>query len=141
MDIWVASAGENRHRMVMVTASFRHDAVLETRSLLLHDFAHYAVESALGIEHGFYGLVAAGHADPVALREHTVDPDVWAGLMAVEQQVVQLQTAFKWGDGAEMPGWQVLRSVHGAWRKVGSGEALHLVWPGAPPRVEVPPWT
>lgn len=32
------------------------EAVLETRSLLLHDFAHYAVEATLGTTAGFYGL-------------------------------------------------------------------------------------
>ena len=35
---------------------------LETRSLLLHDLVHYAVESEAPIRDGFYGLLAEGVA-------------------------------------------------------------------------------
>lgn len=33
---------------------------LETRSVLLHDLCHYAVESELQLVHGFFGRLAAG---------------------------------------------------------------------------------
>ncbi len=33
---------------------------LETRSVLLHDLCHYAVESELQLDHGFFGRLAAG---------------------------------------------------------------------------------
>src|SRR5262245_11354117 len=50
-----------RHRFELVRdGGTREGAELETRSLLLHDFIHYAVEASAGISYGFYGRLAAG---------------------------------------------------------------------------------
>src|SRR5262245_22404560 len=50
-----------RHRFELVRdAGAREAAELETRSLLLHDFIHYAVEASAGVSYGFYGRLAAG---------------------------------------------------------------------------------
>lgn len=109
------------------------DTVLETRSLLLHDLSHYAVEAELGVEHGFYGLLASG-VGLEALREQQLDPEVWEQLMAVEFQVVKLQTAFKRGDVLVGDrAWRRLRSLHGAWSKARMGEAVQLDWPASDP--------
>lgn len=136
MDVWFAPVGPDRHRAVLVTVDGRrHDTELPSRSYLLHDLAHYAYEAAVGAEDGFFELVGRGAVDPMHLREHGVDPGVWAGLMEVEKRVVRLQTAFKAGDAADLPGGPELRALVGAWRKVRFGQALHLRWPDATPTV------
>lgn len=136
MDIWVTRLNPRTHRLRVERGGHDPvDSVLETRSLLLHDFAHYAVEAEHGIEDGFYGLLADG-ADPDDLREQRLPPEQWERLMKVEFAVVRLQSAFRRGevlvgDGA----WRRLRSLHGAWSKARMGEAVHLQWPPAPPEL------
>jgi hypothetical protein len=57
-------------------------AELDSRSFLNHDFAHLAVEAELELEHGFWGLVAAGAAlagiglegDGISLAERLAGP-------------------------------------------------------------------
>lgn len=140
MQVWIARVDPKTHRFVARRPPHHPvDVVLETRSLLHHDFAHYAVESTLQIEDGFFGLVAAG-ADATALREHRMPPEEWAALMAIEREVALLQTAFK--QGPHRPDdrvWERLRALHGAWSKVRTGEALALSWPAGEPVVQVVP--
>jgi hypothetical protein len=137
MEIWFTRIDPKHHRFRVARPGFDPiDATLETRSMLLHDFAHYAVESALEINFGFYGLLAAG-ASLTELRDpdHLV-PGQMEALLGIEQRVALLQTRFKRGDESEAsPEWSVLRAVHGAWSKTRQGEALRLRWPGAPPQV------
>ena len=48
MQIWFARIDPKTHRMVVERPPHaRVDVILETRSLLVHDFAHWAVETAL----------------------------------------------------------------------------------------------
>mgnify|MGYP000120534982 FL=1 len=107
------------------------DALLESRSLLLHDLVHYAVEASPPIAHGFYGRLFAG-AQPEALREGT---EAWEDLLAVEGRVARLQTAFKRGLATDDLALPRLRALWGAWRKVGRGQALRLAWPPGDPEV------
>jgi hypothetical protein len=58
-----------RHRIELVREDApRESSELETRSLLLHDFIHYAVEASAGIQDGFYGRLASG--DTLASLTH-----------------------------------------------------------------------
>lgn len=109
--------------------------VLETRSLLLHDLCHYAVESAMGTEGGFYGRLAEGWSLD-ALRDGRLAGADLDAMMGIERRVAMLQSAFRKGrEGHDPEAWRRLRAVWGAWRKVRQGEQLVLVWPPGPPEV------
>lgn len=129
-----------QHRMcVLREAGQSIDAVLETRSLLLHDFAHYSLESVQRYHHGFFGLLAAG----CSLEDLRAGRGVAAKgpLMAIEREVALLQSAYRWnrteplGKARTARCYEVLRSIDGAWSKVKRAQALELWWPDPEPRV------
>jgi hypothetical protein len=122
---------------------------LETRSFLLHDFVHYAVESEAGLQNSFYGLLARG-ADYDAMQQ-----PISGEAMQTEFVVGPLQTAIK-GEvdaaafvalmvevqqqmGGAAPDWltpdmieratQRLRSLQGRWKATPFGETMELVFP------------
>lgn len=130
MQIWISRIDPKTHRFRALRPPHPPvDLVLETRSMLLHDFAHYALEATLETDQGFYGLVAAG-ADVPTLREHQLPPDQWEELMALEGMVAMLQSSFKRGERRSGDAsWELLRAVNGAWSKARQGEALFLPWP------------
>ncbi len=81
MEIVLTRLDDRSHELAVVRADgSRESKVLETRSLLLHDFAHLAVEAELGLHGGFFGTVASGAsiypadgADPTA----EATPEAW----------------------------------------------------------------
>jgi hypothetical protein len=124
---------------------------LETRSFLLHDFVHYAVETAADLRNSFYGQLAGG-AGYDAMAD--TGPDTPEG-MKTEFVVGVLQGAVK-GDvdpetfvrqfkaasanvGREPPEWltpqviaialQRLRQIQGRWRATPFGQAMELEFP------------
>lgn len=134
MQLWFCPHDPRRHRLVVARPPHAPvDALLETRSLLLHDLTHFALETHHGWEHGFYGALARG-LDPADLREGRVAPELWEQMLAVEGPVVRLQGAFQRGE-PDHPGYPLLRALMGAWRKTGRGAALHLTWPHSEARV------
>ena len=135
MQLWFARVDPKTHRMVVERAPHaRIEVVLETRSLLVHDFAHWAVETALEAGAGFYGHLAAG-LSLEALREPLADPEAQAVLMDVERKVAMLQSAFRKGRARDMLGADTLRRLDGAWRKTKQGEALTVTWPEPAPAI------
>ena len=138
MVIWLSPANPRQHHFVVHRPPFaRLDTLLETRSLLLHDLCHYAIEAELGTHEGFYGRVAAG-ADPGALREASLDEAEWAALLRIEGIVVQLQATFK-RRAASGPAAHRLQGLWGAWAKVRPPKGLLLTWPPGPPTVALRP--
>lgn len=137
MKIYVVRVDPKRHRLRIERPGHATvDVILETRSFLLHDFAHYAVESALETSEGFYGHLAAGVSLEALRAPERLGEERLAALMRIERQVAVLQSAFKKGTAApSTPGVQLLRAVWGAWKKTRQGEALLLCWPGAAPEV------
>jgi hypothetical protein len=121
---------------------------METRSLLTHDLAHFAVESEAGLQDGFYGRLAR-RGSYAALAE--MDDDV----LGVERVVVAFQGAARTGADAaatwerlqatfgameeRLPTWidlptaarihRRLRSLLGEWRAVPFGETMELRFP------------
>ncbi|MEZ4317097.1 MAG: hypothetical protein R3F61_06325 [Myxococcota bacterium] len=139
MEIHLERHDPEHHHFVVVRDPFpRVDVLLESRSMLLHDLVHYAVEASGRLDHGFYGLLAAG-VDPAVLRGEPgtggpaagsgVDADVWARLMEVEGRVVRLQSAHRRGERADDPASRLLVAVTGAWAKTRMGDRLVLSWP------------
>lgn len=139
---------EARHRFEAVRAGGVSEALeLETRSYLLHDFVHYAVEMEAGLQTGFYGQFARGgvYDDPA--------PGTEGG--KIELVVAALQTASKgdvdapafvgqlkayWAQiGGEPPVWltpvmiagalERLRQLQGRWRATPFGATMEIAFP------------
>jgi hypothetical protein len=152
-----------RHELAIVRPDGRRESLLcETRSTLMHDFIHYAVEGAARIESGFWGRLAAGRTlAEMNDRAGLPSADEAAEMATVEQFVGALSGATKGvaaaelvagiaryaaGTRAAMPPWlteavvveaqERLRRLAGAWRATPPGAAVELDWPpDAPPRV------
>ncbi len=61
MRIRFRKISNERHALEIVREDGRSEsAEFETKSVLIHDFLHYAVESAAGLTDGFWGALAAG---------------------------------------------------------------------------------
>ena len=142
MKVWFIPLDPKQHRFrVERDKGELIDVALETRSLLLHDLAHYAVEATGGLANGFYGLLAAG-TSLAALREPGgLARDVFDALMVIERRVAMTQSAFKKRGPGEDDASRGLRQLWGAWSKTRHGCALRLDWPALAPEVMdfVPP--
>lgn len=77
MLIRLTKLSDRRHRLEVVRADRTREAVeLETRSFLLHDFIHYAVESEAELRDSFWGGLAGGRTMAelyAAMKEATRD--------------------------------------------------------------------
>jgi hypothetical protein len=81
----------DRHRFEIVRRDgTRESHELETRSSLLHDLAHYAVEVEAGLAESFYGRLAQG----LAYAELTTTPSTTSEAMQTERVVVLLQNPY-----------------------------------------------
>jgi len=77
-----------RHRLEFVRDDGTSEArELETRSALLHDLVHYAVETEAGLEASFYGQLAGGKTYEALTAEPSDDPEA----MQTEAVVARIQ--------------------------------------------------
>jgi hypothetical protein len=145
-----------RHRLELVRDDgTRETRELETRSALLHDLVHYAVETEAGLTASFYGLLASGKSYEALTAEPAGDPEA----LQTELVVVRVQGIAKndtWSDvdpeafaqsitagfralGHEPPSWlsgdlivrvrERLRRVQGRWRATPFHQTLALEFP------------
>lgn len=163
MRILIRKISGERHELTIVRADGRRESLLcETRSVLMHDFIHYAVESAARIETGFWGRLAYGRTlAQMNDRAGLPSADEAAEMATVERFVGALSGAVKEVPAAELvagirryaaamdtevPHWltepvvvdaqERLRRLVGAWRATPAGAAMELDWPPhAPPHV------
>ena len=163
MRILLRKASGEQHELTIVRPDGRRESLLcETRSVLTHDFIHYAVESAAGIETGFWGRLAHGRTlAEMNHREGLPSADEAAEMATVERFVGAMSGAAKEVPAAELiagirryaaamdgevPAWlteavvvdaqERLRGLVGAWRATSVGAAVELEWPpNAPPHV------
>ena len=107
---------------------------------LPHDLAHYAVESALGMEFGFWGCIAAGGSLRITratqrkgrntrtgrgvLRDHAQD------LAAAEDAISKAVAAWTRREPSRVT--DALDTMLGRWEALRRGEAFVLVWPTPP---------
>jgi hypothetical protein len=157
MEIRLTRLTDDRHRLEIVRADgSREDATLETRSYLLHDLLHLAVEAEARLETGFWGCLAAGKTladmndrSGRAMQEYSGD------MATVEQAVGALTSAAKgvdaatvmaglqrWLDAQEKapPPWldqafivrvqERMRGLMGHWRATRHGQTMTVSWPG-----------
>ena len=128
--------GTNRHRAVAV----RPDGTVVELVVYAygdappHDLVHFAVESALGLEWGFWGLLAAG-ATFDALAEvgtHGRPPAGDATLVA--EHVADLLAAEALANGGfrdHAEAVAAVEAIHAQWQTVAVGGKLRLTWPAA----------
>lgn len=149
MRILMTRTSPDRHRFAIVRADgSREEANLETRSLLVHDLVHYAVETEVPFRLGFYGLLAAGQT-LAALSDTTQPWPTGTEVAAAESLVGPLQSMLKGGafDPVEArakfelfhstpPSVELLgrigsrfRDVFGRYSSTRFGETLELEWP------------
>lgn len=133
------------HRFEAIRDDGAHELrEFETRSLLLHDFVHLALESEGGLSAGFFGTLARGAAYDA--------PRPGSEAMALEAVVGPLQSALK-GEvdpqafverlravqvsiGTQTPAWltpaliartlERLRQLQGQWRATPFGQTMEI---------------
>lgn len=149
MRILMTRVNSDRHLFAIVRADgSREEANLETRSLLVHDLVHYAVEREVPFHKGFYGLLASGQTLS-ALNDTTKPWPAGTEIAAAEGLVGPLQSMLKGGDfdpitaraqfelfRPDPPAVELLdrigsrfRSVFGRYSSTRFGETLELDWP------------
>jgi len=145
-----------RHRLEVVRDDGTREAKdLETRSALLHDLVHYAVETEAGLKSSFYGRLAGGDTyealstmpsgDAEAMQTEAVvariqgiaKDDAWPGADA--EEIARSITAGFHSLGVEPPAWltgdlivrvrERLRRVQGQWRATAFHQTLVLEFP------------
>jgi hypothetical protein len=164
--IFFRKVSGEQHELTIARPDARRESLLcETRSVLMHDFIHYAVESAAQLETAFWGLLAQGRtlaqmndraglpSAEEAAEMATVERFVGALSGAVKEvPAAQLIAGIRRYAGAmesDVPPWlteavvvdaqERLRRLVGAWRATPAGAALELDWPAnAPPLVTSP---
>ena len=156
MQIRLTRLTNERHRIEFVRDDGTREAhELETRSALLHDLVHFAVETEAGLRASFYGRLASGETYDALT---TVPPATFEA-MQTEHVVVRVQSiakSDKWSDvdpdgfaqsiaasfrsvEHEPPPWlngdliarvrERLRRVQGQWRATPFHQALALEFP------------
>jgi acyl-homoserine lactone acylase PvdQ len=145
-----------RHRLELVRDDGTWEAhEMETRSALLHDLVHYAVETEAGLAASFYGRLASGKTYEALMTEQPADPeamqtegvvgriqgiaknDAWSGIDA-ESFAESIATGFR-SAGDDPPVWltgdliirvrERLRRVQGQWRATPFHQTLLLEFP------------
>ncbi|QDU68048.1 hypothetical protein [Engelhardtia mirabilis] len=144
MRIVFTKLTDQRHRLELRREGYPCEAVeLETRSLLLHDLTHFAVEARAEITEGVYGRLAAGSS--LAELAQAVEAP---GLAMAEDLVGPMQSLFN-GRGSRERYLELgrarypqvvdeafvddvlesLRRLVGRWRATPFGGSMELTWP------------
>ncbi len=146
MEVAIVREEGRRHRAVAVRddGSVVRFVVHDHGDSAPHDLVHFAVEGALGLPWGFYGLLAAGapfealtalegggDAPPELLVEHRDE------LLAAERLVSELGdprggTPAGLDDGAAERARACVEALHARWRELPVGGRLRLRWPPDP---------
>lgn len=148
MRITFTKLTDERHRLSIARDDGSAESCeLETRSFLLHDLVHYAVEAEAPIADGFWGLLARGTtlaqlaerdrpaplSEGILVAESLVGPmqSVWQGRLSAERYVEMVPEACPVAvDAAFVERVHArLRRLWGAWRATPFRAALELDWP------------
>lgn len=146
MEVTFTKLADDRHEVAVVRADGSTERrVLDSRSFLRHDLAHWAVEAELGLAGGFWGSVAGGAS---LAGEGLAGPD----LDLAERLSGPVQTLMR--TGAEAAAYRAVverlgpagadpgvadrvhervRALRGHWNATPYGGAMTLTWPAAAP--------
>jgi hypothetical protein len=120
---WMASPPKRKRFQGTTMASGRD---------LPHDLAQFVVESALDLQHGFWGLLASGATFKSVPGRRRTQPgrqliqSHGAALNATEH-LVNAHVA-KWRAGASTPVGPALDAMLARWRTLPAGEELRVEW-------------
>jgi hypothetical protein len=156
MRIRLTKLNDARHALEIERDDGRRERVeLETRSTLLHDLTHFAVEEAAGLDAGFFGSLAAGKTLAELAQGAAEGMGQYAGeALQIERTVAVLQRMPKTGEGPgaahdritamlavqgeRPPAWftlELVTGVHdrmrrllGHWMATPYGSAMELDW-------------
>jgi hypothetical protein len=158
MRILIHKLSDERHVLALEReGGTGEQAECETRSLLLHDLLHYAVEAEAGLDQGFWGALARGRTlDDMNDRSGAAMAGELPQLMVIEQIVGALSSiakgpspdalatalhAYAGALGTRLPDWltadfiarvrERMRSLTGHWKAIRFGETMELTWPDA----------
>lgn len=155
MKIQIKKINNHQHKLKITRTDGSTESVTcETRSLLIHDLTHFAVESEAGLKTGFWGLLASGKTlDELNDRSGESLQNERSEIMDIEKIVAVLQGLTK-GQSAEMlfdaihhqvaslewslPSWfdldlihrvdQRLKGLLGHWKATPFGESMEISW-------------
>ncbi len=154
MRILLTKISDERHALEIVRSDGSRETVeLVTREALFHDLLHYAVESTLPTQCGFWGTLASGKtmADLndrtfESVKENAKILSLVEGIVGVMSSVVampvdQAFAKLRWfseSQGKEPPDWcsesfvatvsERMRRLLGQWKSTPYGESVEIVW-------------
>ena len=115
----------------------------ETRSFLMHDLLHYAVEREAGLDIGFWGTLAAG-TPMTENAELVIVEQIVGALHGLTKQRPAAEVAagirrYAEANGAPLPPWltdemiegaqERMRQLRGHWNATPFGGVMELDWP------------
>lgn len=147
----------DRHRLEIVRDDgSTESAELETKSLLMHDLIHFAVESEAGLEKSFWGSVYSGKSFKDLMGDVPMNSTAPETELAMTEMIVGVTTGFLLGKGDATQAMAVLengirayglavpsylnpvffagvqsrmRKLEGHWKATKFGETMELSWP------------
>lgn len=154
MRVLLTRLTERTHRFEAIRIDgSRESAELETRSVLLHDLVHHAVEAEAGMSDGFFGRLAAGSTLAELKQAAYSGDEADAGLGRAESLVGPMQSLHRGRSTREqvlergrarhpevvtaefVDGvLERLRRLVGRWRATPFGASMELCWPPDDPR-------
>jgi hypothetical protein len=114
MRISFQKTSNTTHVLEIIRESGERESVTcETKSCLLHDLLHYAVENAAGLTTGFWGTLAKGKTlEQMNDRTGTSMQDAREDIALIERMVGALTNAAKGRDAQEvMDGLQIFATA------------------------------
>lgn len=154
MRIVLTKLSDQQHGLELIRRDGSRESIeLVTREALFHDFVHYAVESSMATQGGFWGALASGKT-MADLNDRTgaAMQDFAGTLYAVEAWVGMLSgvvglpeeeawAKLRWyleAQEREPPEWctesfvtgvrECLRRLQGQWKATPYGESMEITW-------------
>jgi hypothetical protein len=154
MRILFRKQTDERHTLEIVRDGGRESVECETRSYLLHDLLHYAVESEARLAGGFWGNLdrgktladmndRSGKAMSSAAPEMAIVERIVGALSAAAKgmpaaRTMAMMESYAQSIGATLPGWlteplvvavqERIRQLLGRWKATPYGGTMELEW-------------
>ncbi len=145
MRVRFTKLGGGRHRLEVFGPAGAQAMECETRSYLLHDLTHFALETAAGLNTGFFGLLAEGRtlAEVAEMHPQALEIEQAVGALhnlakgkADARAVLNGLKHLRQAQGLDMPQWlneqvirqaqEHLRRLQGHWQALKPGEHLEM---------------